>query len=83
MGVLTLARVTSSFVTKYFKVTSSNTRVLDVSEVVRVALHCTYRPIGNPEAIGEVPPTDIQLGEAASFVKRVSEALTSKVISFG
>ena len=47
----------------------------------KVARHCLYLPLGNPEVTGEVPPTEIQEGEAASLVKEVSDALTSKVMS--
>ena len=61
--------------------TSCKVGVCDGSEVVRVACHCIYRPEGNPEATGEVPPTEAQEGAAASLRNRVSEALTSKVMS--
>ena len=41
--------------------------VLDVSEVVKVAHHCMYRPEGSPEVTGEVPPAKVQDGVAASL----------------
>ena len=41
--------------------------VLDVSEVVKVAHHCMYRPEGSPEVTGEVPPAEVQDGVAASL----------------
>ena len=54
---------------------------MDVSEVVKVARHCMYLPEGSPEVTGDAPPTEVQEGEAASLANKVSEALTSKVIS--
>ena len=52
-----------------------------MSEVVKVAHHCRYLPEGNPEVTGEVPPTKVHEGVAASLVNAVSDALTSKVMS--
>ncbi|MCJ7744600.1 MAG: hypothetical protein MUO99_08630 [Dehalococcoidales bacterium] len=36
--------------------------VLDVSEVIKVAHHCMYRPEGSPEVTGEVTPAKVQDG---------------------
>ena len=52
-----------------------------VSEAVKVARHCMYRPEGSPEVTGEVPPTGVQEGVASPFKNTVLDALTSKVIS--
>lgn len=42
-----------------------------------------YLPDGNPEVTGEVPPTEIQgkVASGVSLANRVSDTLTSKVIS--
>ena len=49
-------------------VASCRVAVLDVSEVLKVARHCIYRPDGNPDSTGEVPPAELQEGEAASLL---------------
>lgn len=61
--------------------TSLNIGVLELIAVVSVARHCIYLPAGSQEVTGDVPPTEVQDGPAASLRNRVSDALTSNVIS--
>ena len=52
-----------------------------MSKVVNVTRHCIYLPEGSPDITGEVPPTEVQEGVAASLRNDVSDALTSNVMS--
>ena len=40
-----------------------------------------YRPEGNPEVTGEVPPTEVHEGPASPFANELPLALTSKDMS--
>ncbi len=49
-------------------------------DVVSVARHWKYRPIGRPVATGDVPPTATQAGDPLPLANDVFDALTWNVM---